>query len=347
MYTYKHTTFCTLFILFVTALLSGCKEKSLLPHPDVSDISVDIDIQRFEEPFMAANKENYKEILQLLEKKDSAFFSLYCGQILSIRGYGDSTYQLYDTLYKYMIADEYMLRLYDSVQALYPNLKEVEEDLESALRYYLYYFPGNKLPKFYTYVAPFVYQVVVAEDVVGIELNMFMGANFSYYSAMSANLPRYMVYRFDQRYMVVSVMRALMDGNIPSKGPEANLLDEMLAEGKMMYYLDLMLPDTPDSIKIGYSEAQMEWCQVNESDIWKFFAGEELFFSTRNQDKQRYLAEAPNAFGMPEGSPGRIGIWVGWQMVRSYMAAHPETSPEVLFNMTDAVLFLKESNYKP
>jgi hypothetical protein len=347
LYTYKHTAFSAILVFAGALLIDGCREKSQLPHPDVSDISVDIEIKRFEKPFMAANQENYGKILGQLEQEDSAFFDLYCGQILSIRGYGDSAYQLYDTLYKYMIADEYMMRLYDSVQAIYPNLDEVEAELENALRYYSYYFPGNKLPQFYTYVAPFVYQVVVAEEVIGIELNMFMGANFSYYGAMSANLPRYMVYRFDQRYMVVSVMRALMDGNLPSKGAEANLLDEMLTEGKMMYYLDLMLPDTPDSIKIGYTAAQMEWCEANESDIWKFFAGEELFFSTRNQDKQRYLAEAPNAFGMPEGSPGRIGIWVGWQMVRSYMATHPETTLEVLFNMTDATLFLKESKYKP
>jgi hypothetical protein len=347
LYTYKHTAFLAILLITSSWFMAGCREKSRLPHPDVSDISADIHIKRFEQPFMAANQENYKEILRQLESEDSAFFHLYCGQILSIRGYGDSTYQLYDTLFKYMIADEYMLRLYDSVAALYPNLDQVEKELEDALRYYAYYFPDNKLPQFYTYVAPFVYQVVVAEDVIGIELNMFMGANFSYYGAMSANLPRYMVYRFDRRYLVVSVMRALMDGNIPSKGPESNILDDMLAEGKMMYYLDLMLPDTPDSIKIGYTAEQIAWCQTNESDIWKFFAGEELFFSTRNQDKQRYLAEAPNAFGMPEGSPGRIGIWVGWQMVRSYMEAHPETKPEALFGMTDAVLFLKESRYKP
>lgn len=50
---------------------------------------------------------------------------------------------------------------------------------------------------------------------------------------------------------------------------------------------------------------------------------------------------------MPEGAPGRIGIWVGWQMVRAYMDAHPETNIHQLLLMTEGLDFLQESGYKP
>jgi hypothetical protein len=259
----------------------------------------------------------------------------------------DSNYQLYDTMYKYLVDDSYMSRLQDSVSAAFEGSKEWEDELELALRYYMHYFPRREIPAIYTFVAPFVYQVVVTNEAVGIELDMFMGEHFSYYSSLAANLPQYLLYRFHPRYITVSVMRALMDGETGILSPESNLLDEMILEGKMMYYLDLMMPDTPDSIKIGYTKAQLDWCFDNDVEIWKFFAGEELFFSTKTQDKQRYIGEAPNAFGMPEESPGRIGVWLGWQIVRSYMKEHSEMSIQELFMQNDGMKVLEESNYTP
>jgi hypothetical protein len=328
-------------------LLFGCRDKNRLPHPDVSDIDFTLELKRFEDPLMQANGRNYREELDSLSHSDSAFYSLYTHQILNMQAYGDSNFLLSDTVYKYLISDAYMINLYDSIRLDFADMSSIEKELENALKYYRYYFPDLMLPSFYTYIAPFVYQVVVADEVMGIELNMFMGEHFSLYGELAANMPQYLLYRFDKRYMVVSVMRALMDGAIPDKGADANMLDDMLVEGKRMYYLDLMLPDTPDSIKIGYSSEQMAWCNANEAEIWKFFAGEDLFFSTRNQDKQRYIGESPAAFGMPEGAPGRIGIWVGWQIVRAYMQANPELTIQDLFNEMDAAKILKGSQYKP
>ncbi len=334
-------------IIFFIAGFSGCTQKSNLPHPDISAISANVQFERMETPFMQANGSNYRQVMDSMQEQYPSFFRLLTQDILSMRSYNESTYQLYDTLYHYMVADTYMLRLYDSVAALYSDISDVEEELELALRYYKYYFPDSIIPGLYTYVAPFVYQVVISDEVLAVELNMFMGKNFSYYSAFAANMPQYLLYRFDRSYMVVSIMRALMDGSIPDKGADANLLDAMVQEGKMMYYLDCMMPDAPDSVKIGFHAAQLDWCADNEADIWRFFAGEELFFSTRNQDKQRYIGEAPNAFGMPEGAPGRIGVWVGWQIVRSYMLQHPETTLGELFAITDGTTLLKGSGYKP
>ena len=136
-----------------------------------------------------------------------------------------------------------------------------------------------------------------------------------------------------------------MNGNIPSLGADASLLDEMIAEGKMLYYLDLMLPDTQDSIKIGFTREQTSWCIENESDMWKFFVGEELLFSKKMQDKYRYLKDAPNSYNMPKESPGKAAIWVGWQIVRNYMQHEKGISLNQLFNEMDAIKILKESNY--
>lgn len=345
---YKHNgifAFCCL--LGLQLFLAGCREKNSLPHPDISGIEVEVDLLRMESFLARADSTNYHNLFLDWEYKHPSFFKLYTSDILQMRSSGNPGYDLYDTLFTYMVADEYMARLQDSVQAAFPDLEETEEAIELALRYYKYYFPEKAIPAMYTYMAPFVYQVVVTDSLLGIELDLFMGEQFTYYSNLSANMPQYMLYRFDKAFIPISVMRALMDGETGSTMPDANLLDDMIAEGKMMYYLDLVMPDVPDSIKMGYTTGQLEWCRQNAEEIWKFFAGEELFFSTKQQDKQRYIGEAPFSYGMPEESPGRVGIWLGWQIVRAFMERNPDTDPRTLFSIQDGMYILEESNYEP
>ncbi|MBC8048125.1 MAG: hypothetical protein H7Y00_15105 [Fimbriimonadaceae bacterium] len=325
-------------------IAEGCKKKSGVPKPDVSDIEADIHIIRFEKNIMQANENNYRLVLDSLQKNYPEFFDLYTQDILTMP-FNDTSYNVYDTLYKYMITDKYMLRLFDSVEHLYADMNDVEEKIEDAFKYYKYYFSQDTLPQIYTYIAPFVYQVVMGDSVIGIELNMFMGKNFAYYSSFAANLPQYILYNFERRNIPVQVMRMMMDKKIPNRGAEATLLDDMVAEGKMLYYLDLVLPDTPDSVKIGFTEKQITWCEENAEDTWKFLAGEDLLFSTSIQDKQRYLTEAPTSYNMPKESPGRTTIWVGWQIVREYMRKNPQLSLQELLNETDGLKILKESNY--
>ncbi|MFN0275307.1 MAG: hypothetical protein ACKVPJ_06160 [Chitinophagales bacterium] len=315
-----------------------------MQKPDVSSISVDINFIRFEKSLMQANGENFRTTLDSLEKNHPEFYNLYVYDILNMPS-GDSTYRIYDSLYKYLIADRYMLRLYDSVQNLYNDISDIEQQIKTAFTYHKYYYPEDTLPQIYTYIAPFVYQVVLGDSVMGIELNMFMGKNFGYYSSFAANLPKYILYNFERKNIIVQVMKMLMDKKIPGKGAEANLLDAMIMEGKMLYYLDAVLPDIPDSVKIGYSAEQINWCENTSAEIWKFFAGEELLFSTSMQDKQRYIADAPTSYSMPAESPGRVAIWVGWQIVREYMRKNEDISLQQLLLEMDALKILKESNY--
>lgn len=337
-----HIALISFFFLLVA--LQSCKRKSEIPKPDVSGITVDATLHRFEKSLMAADGKTYKHIIDSLKTTDSAFYNLFAADVLNMP-LSDTTYNTADTLYKYMITDSYMNRLYDSVESLYDNVEDVEHEISQAFKYYKYYFPDSALPKLYTYIAPFVYQVVMNDSALGIELNMYMGKHFSYYSAFAANLPQYMLVHFNRQNIPVNVMRMMMDGALPKLSADATLLDNMINEGKMLYYLDLVLPDTEDSIKIGFTDAQINWCRENESNIWKFFAGEELLFSKRMQDKQRYLNDAPTSYKLPAESPGKTAVWVGWQIVRAYMYHNKNFSIHQLFNETDALKILKGSNY--
>ena len=115
-----------------------------------------------------------------------------------------------------------------------------------------------------------------------------------------------------------------------------------------MYLLDLYLPAISDKLKIGYLEPKLDWAVANEEDIWKYFIERKLLFSTDTKLNKRFLDNAPFSKFYLENdnqSPGRIGIWLGWQIVRSYMQNN-DVSLQQLLKINDLDLY-KKSKYKP
>jgi hypothetical protein len=61
----------------------------------------------------------------------------------------------------------------------------------------------------------------------------------------------------------------------------------------------------------------------------------------------RYVNEGPNSAGLPE-SPGNVGTWLGWQIVKAYAAQNPKMTLEQIINdKQEAQQFLLLSKYKP
>ncbi|MFT5958857.1 MAG: hypothetical protein ACI8VJ_000607, partial [Polaribacter sp.] len=75
---------------------------------------------------------------------------------------------------------------------------------------------------------------------------------------------------------------------------------------------------------------------------------EKLLFSTDTNLNKRFLEIAPFSKFYREQdnlSPGQVGVWVGWQIVTSYMK-HNDVSLQELLQINELDLF-KESKYKP
>jgi hypothetical protein len=51
---------------------------------------------------------------------------------------------------------------------------------------------------------------------------------------------------------------------------------------------------------------------------------------------------------MPPESPGNIGSWVGWQLVRTYLKNNSNVKwTDLMKDNTDPLTFLRASKYKP
>jgi uncharacterized protein YjaZ len=121
----------------------------------------------------------------------------------------------------------------------------------------------------------------------------------------------------------------------------------MIFHGKILYAMDLFLPSTADSLKIGYTKDQVEWCKENEASVWRLFIDQEMLFSSDPFLNSRFIQDGPFTAGLPEGAPAMLGRWIGWQIVRGYMGRNPGTSLDQLFKLDDAQQILSQSGYKP
>ena len=227
------------------------------------------------------------------------------------------------------------------------DLTTIEKELTTAFRHMEYYYPGIKIPKFYSYISGGDYEhpVQLADSVVIIALDTYLGKDFKSY--FSDGVPQYQVERMTPEHIVPDVMK-IMAGSIYPENPSAmTLLDQMLEAGKVHYWLDAMIPDDPVNLKFGYTPAQVEWIEKNEVHVWAAIIGNRMLYSTDGKNIRTFLADCPSTAEFGNGSPPRMGEWIGWQIVKSYMEKNSETSLQELLREKDGQKILTLSGYKP
>jgi hypothetical protein len=176
-------------------------------------------------------------------------------------------------------------------------------------------------------------------------LDKYLGNQSPYYEQLG--LPVYKRKNMNPDKLVPDVLYAWAITEWPKADNANNLLSQMIQEGKMMYFMDAMLPDMNDTLKIGYSKKQLEFCKQNEASMWTFLAEQKELFTTDRMSIKRYMDDGPYTASFGMESPGRIGIWMGWQIVRSYMKEHPEVKLSELLMSMDYQSILNQSGYRP
>jgi hypothetical protein len=175
-----------------------------------------------------------------------------------------------------------------------------------------------------------------------IALELYLGKDAKFYT-----FPEYLRQNFEERQMMPDIVTSYAMLKIPPPTDKA-LVGEMIYYGKELYLKDLVLPNHTDAEKIGYLPEKLTWCQENESYMWRYFIEEDLLFSSDSKLSNRFINLAPFSkffLEVDNESPGRVGQWVGWQIVRSFMENN-EVSLQDMLKM-DAKELFEKSKYKP
>jgi gliding motility-associated lipoprotein GldB len=334
-----------IYLSFFTCLIfAACTRSKKI---DVSNIPVDVKIERFDKAFDSLRSKPMGKQALYLQNKYGAFYSDYIERILKAGTVQDTAY--FKTLQQVFAGKAYTDLKHD-VDEAYKNTDKQDAELTDAFRRIKYYYPQKSLPKVYAYFSGFQAQTSIGNGYFAIGLDLFLGADSRFYPALIESFPRYISRRFTPDNITPRVVEGIArEDMFPEDERDRSLLSKMIYNGKIMYFMDQILPDVPDSTKIGYTRQQTEWCNEYKPSIWAFFLEENLLYESDYQKIQKYLTEAPFTPGLGENndSAPKLAVWTGWQIVKQYMDKHPNVTLPQLMAATDAQKILNEAKYRP
>lgn len=311
--------------MFCFALFFSCKKESKL-EADIAQIEVDFIIERFDKALGEAQPED-------LPKIKEAYPFMFPDR------YDDTFWieRLNDTLQQDLIRES---------NKVLRDLKNEKDEFFMLFQHLKFYFPEFRVPRVITTTSSVDYRnkVIATDTIVLISIDTYLGKDHEFYQGIQ----HYLRQNFEREQMVVDMANAYAQ-KYSFQISRKTLLDEMVYYGKLLYFKDVMVPFKSDAQKIGYSEEQLDWAKSNEFFIWNHFIDKELLYSTDSKLPSRFINPAPFSKFYLElidrESPGRIGQFIGWQIVRSYMANNDISLKDLLTK--EPLEIFNNSKYKP
>ncbi len=268
--------------------------------------------------------------------------------------------QVSDETYQKQRTDSLELLIYKEIQAKI-SLDTVRQELIEMAKHIKYYYPEFESPSVYTFSSVFdenyKTQTVVYYNEYNtfiIALDFFLGAESDFYKAFKVD--NYMRESMNPENIVPKTSMAIGE-TMPLMDVQNNqFLNYIITYGKVMLLQDAFLPGYSDALKIGYTQEEIEWCYANEKNMWDYLIQQDYLFSDDKDLLRRFINPGPfskfyimdeNNESVDINSPGGVGKWIGWQILRKYADRHPDKSiAEIMANRNFEEIF-KESGYQP
>lgn len=333
-------------VIVCTVLISatGCKDNPL--KVNVNDVKVNINFKRFDKSIFNIDTNNVDAALVQLKQQYPDFYPSYYNQILTLDNYGDSSLEAktFTTFYTFKPTKE----LFGIIEKKFNDIEPYNEEITDAYKHYKYYFPNDSLPDIIYFPGILKYGCIYYGNDIAIGLDMYLGDDFAYGEII--DLSNFLIVKMRPEYITRNVMNALGSYRFNKYYTGKRFIDKLIYEGKIAYFIDAMMPDAADSIKLAFSGSEVEWCENNEWQMWQHVVDPKLkvLYNNDPEEINRYFEEGPftNANGVPPESPARFAVWLGRQIVKQYME-NSKASLAQLMQETDSDKILRESKYKP
>ena len=309
-------------LLLCVGVMVSCTSKI---EKEIQQIPMEFEFHRFDKAFAKADVASLAEI----QESYPLFFDP----------------SLPDSFWEEKLIDTLQIELEEEVLKAFPEDEPIYESVKKVFQHVKYYFPRFEPPVVYTSTTDVAYEtkVILAGNNMVIGLDNYLGSDHYFYEGIQAYFRKNM----NAERLPVDVATELAAFTV-APIQDRTFLSQMIYFGKLLYMTDFWVPDASESVIIGYTEDEWEWAIENEEDIWRYFIERELLYSTESGLKQRFIDNAPFSkfyLEIDNESPGRIGAYMGWQIVTSYMKRNDVSMEELA--ILDADLIYKNSNYKP
>lgn len=330
-------------ILIFTLLLTGCNlGKTHHSFPGNME-PVDISLIRFDNDLLNVNEQSAAEDIRVLYDLYPEFMPVFVEHILGIP-VADTAYLcealprfLQDTTYGFMVTNQ-------REQLLFAKVDDIENELSKAFTRIHYLWPDWEIPGIYLFISGFNASIFFTDEDMAIGADMYLGSDYEYYNRV---VHEYQKYTMRKECIAADVVSAYLFRNIAYTSRQNRLLDNMLYRGKIMYLLSVIMDWQQPCEIMGYTREKWRWCERNERAIWNAMMDRKDLFKTDNMTISSYLNDGPFTSEISQDSPARLGTWIGWQVIESYMQHNPDVTLQNLMQNGDSQEILENSYYRP
>lgn len=315
--------------------ISCSKKRSCIPSPDISTMVLTLETERLDkEMFKIHTRKELQELLNQHPVFSETFLarfqypndSIFINQLLG------------------MLENPSIDTLWQETQVKFGDLNDIIQQFEDAFKRISYYYPEYSPPKIQFGFSGLGHDMFVSDSLVIIGLDYFLGEGATF---RPLQVPEYILKRYRKENIVPNSLLLVSEKYNRVDIRDKTLLADMIFYGKAFYFAKQMLPCVADSVFLGYSPQEMQDIFHGQEIIWANFIQNEALFDTNHIIKDKFISERPKTFEIGQNCPGRIGRWVGWEIVKSYMENNPEVDLPGLMRNDNARNIFEKSGFKP
>lgn len=235
---------------------------------------------------------------------------------------------------------------YSEVKKTLGSLDETEKALGTVNHVMAQSFPNASPQKFYGIVSPYRQQIILADSATYIVLNHYLGQDNEIYEGM----PAYMKALKEKSRIPIDVAEALLRNAYPYRpNAGATTLTRMIYEGAIAHAVAQAVPSIGITEYNAWGKPEDDFAVKNETELWRTLIVNDLLYSTDPTVGDRLVADAPSSGVISGEVPAKIGRYIGYKIVDSYLSNHKDAKLEQLlqpeFYNNSSVLI--ESGYAP
>ncbi len=336
--------FRTIWILIINLVLlvmfSGCKNDPF--KADISGIRLNLEIERFDTALFAVDLDTIDRAISVFYKRYGDFFDVFNVHVINI---GPASHKHYGSYLSMFLNDPANREVYEYTSEVFKEMDVINRELTNGFKRYLFHFPGQTVPRIIGYVSRFNHKLFTVEEYIGVGLDQYLGRDCRYYDMLGT--PKYMQYNMHPGKIPSDVMHVWGSAMFPYNDSIDNVLNRMIYNGLLLFFVDALLPGTTDHLIIGFSPGQIDFCRSNEKQMWTHLVEQKLLFSTNPMDIRKLIEDAPTTYYFPADAPGRAALWLGWQIVKEYARRNPGLSVAEIVAERDYQKVLRGARYNP
>ncbi len=324
--------------LLILFLLVGCKQNNRF-QIDTSKNKIDVKIERFDLGLINLDTTNIQNSTDSLKKSFPLFANLFANEVMFADSINSVSAQ--KDLVNFLKYPN-IKQVNDKVLKQYSSSQDIEKELSESFTYIHHYFPKIQLPKVLFFVSGLNKKKLYNGKVLGIGIDFYLGADFPIYKK---TLYDYQLDRLKKEQITIDVILTILSHNIPFYFPKDRLLENMLYRGKLLYLTSVFAPKKTEKQILGYNDKQWKWATENEKNIWKAIVGKKDLFSSKQQLISSYINDAPFTMPISQDSPPRLGDFIGYQIIKSYMQKNKKVGLLELVKAQNSQQILSKSHY--